>query len=497
MSLNTADPNRARTMECELPRAVARRRQRKRRLFGYAVLGLLVLALLIAILPGLAMVRRAFYLLGIWAPAAVWRSPENVVRSLHLSGPVFIKLAQWMSTRRDILSGEICDAMGTLHEHVPCSLTSDDLERAQAQVPSLELKQLLGGGCVAQVYLGALPGPRAGETQDVAVKIRRENIVHLLEIDLALLRWLARTVERVKPDLQWMAMESAVENFGWYMRQQVDLRIEAHHAETFTKNFRNRPAIRVPRVLAATESVMVATLAEGVSLSEFVKQNHTHDKRLEVHALLTDMMAKMGLQDNFLHGDLHPGNLFISLEGPEEKPAVTLIDLGISIQMTKNLEDFAKSAMLAAFRMKPLDLGNAMVRLHEQEGLCKYAEDLDKLAYNVGYLLLAGCFMVEEDIWGKVFPTYQDYNGTRVSEYFTMLMGELSEHRVRVSPDLWSVMTAFALIEGSIAELGFGVNVLGACMPYIFSPTDILGRMQSMLSLAFSRENSKRAGRRG
>jgi len=489
--LNATDQRRAHNMEsCELQGA--RRRRRKRTLLGFAMLATM-LGLAIALMPRLAIVRRACYLLSVWAPAAVWRSPSNVVASLHQSGPVFIKLAQWLSTRRDVLSSDLCDAMGTLHEHVPCSLTSSDLERAQTQVPGLKLKQLLGGGCVAQVYLGELPGPRAGQLQDVAVKIRRENIVDLLEMDLALLRWLARTVERVKPDLKWMAMEDAVENFGWYMTQQVDLQIEAHHAETVSRNFRRRPAIRIPRVLAATESVLVMTLADGVSLSEFVKQNHTHEKRLEVHALLTDMMAKMGLQDNFLHGDLHPGNLFINLEGPEETPAVTLIDMGISIQMSKNLEDFAKSAMLAAFRMKPLDLGDAMVRLHEREGLCEYAEDLDKLGYKVGYLLLAGCFMVEEDIWGKVFPTYQDYNGTRVSEYFTMLMAYLSEHKVRVSPDLWSVMTAFALIEGSIAELGFGVNVLGACMPYIFSPTDIVGRVQSMLSLSSSNENSKRA----
>merc|ERR1711971_725112 len=124
--------------------------------------------------------------------------------------------------------------------------------------------------------------------------------------------------------------------------------------------------------------------------------------------------------------------------------------------------------MLAAVRMRPLDLGASMVMLHQREGLVEHGNDLDKLTFKVGYLLLAGCFMVDETIWSKTFPTFQDYNGTRVSEYFTLLMSYLSEHKVRVSPDLRSVMTAFALIEGTIAELGFGVNVLGACTPYLF-----------------------------
>lgn len=30
--------------------------------------------------------------------------------------------------------------------------------------------------------------------------------------------------------------------------------------------------------------------------------------------------SRMGLQDRLLHGDLHPGNLFVDLVGPEEKP---------------------------------------------------------------------------------------------------------------------------------------------------------------------------------
>lgn len=44
----------------------------------------------------------------------------------------------------------------------------------------------------------------------------------------------------------------------------------------------------------------------------------------------------------------------------------------------------------------------------------------------------------------------------------------LTTHRVPVATDLWSMMTAFALIEGSITELGEGVNVLKAARPYLF-----------------------------
>ena len=41
-----------------------------------------------------------------------------------------------------------------------------------------------------------------------------------------------------------------------------------------------------------------------------------------------------------------------------------------------------------------------------------------------------------------------------------MLMSRLSSHHVRVAPDLWSIMTAFALIEGP-AAFGFCRTVFG------------------------------------
>uniref|UniRef100_A0A7S2DBH1 Uncharacterized protein n=1 Tax=Alexandrium andersonii TaxID=327968 RepID=A0A7S2DBH1_9DINO len=106
---------------------------------------------------------------------------------------------------------------------------------------------------------------------------------------------------------------------------------------------------------------------------------------------------------------------------------------------------------------------------------------------------MAGAFMSPEEIWSRHFATYQEYRGSRVSEYFVKMLQLLSHHRVRISPSLWTLMTAFALIEGSVAELGFGVNVLRAASPYIFSPLDIIGRMR----LSSTCEQSEKENREG
>ena len=163
------------------------------------------------------------------------------------------------------------------------------------------------------------------------------------------------------------------------------------------------------------------------------------------------------------------------------------------------------------------------------ENCTENAVDVETLQKKVGYLMLAGCWMVEKDIWQESFEskpqtcaacfkwshkfwgflwglqwdsgvawlwiisgmvclgnlTFSKGKSSRTSkfgalkdalchaqihprgEYFNKLMKLLTTHRVPVATDLWSMMTAFALIEGSITELGEGVNVLKAAWPYL------------------------------
>lgn len=392
--------------------------------------------------------------------------------------------------------------MGELHEHVSCAPRLRDREKAVAAIEGLSVGELLGGGCIAQVYRGTLA--RDGEELDVAVKVRREKVVHLMDSDIKLLRMVAKTAEWLNPELQWLSMQDALDNFGWYLVQQLDLRVEAEHLTRFADDFGTGGVkggrISVPKVFAATEAVLVTEIAQGTSLSQFVKQPHPEPVKNAVFTALIDAMARMVLLNNFIHGDLHPGNVLIfvppsstSRGGVGDSPVISLIDAGIAIQMTPNLTDFMGDALRAAFRMKPLGLGRAVLRLHQDEGLCTHGKDLDGLEHDVGYLLLAGAFMCSKDIWGEIFDTYEEYRGSRVSEYFSRLIALLSEHRVRISPSLWSVMTAFALIEGSVAELGYGINVLRAATPYLFKQADVKGRFSSLVRL-FTSERDHREG---
>jgi len=332
---------------------------RRRRVLG-CVLLVLLLTILVTVLvwPGAALVQRAGHLLLIWTPVVWSRSPNTIVHALESSGPVFIKLAQWLSTRRDVLDSELCDGMATLHERVSVVASPQDRQRAESAIPGLRVQNLLGGGCIALVFKGELD---VNGTQAVAVKVRRKGVDKLLHTDLKLMRLVASIAERLVPSLQWLAMPEAVDNFGWYLIQQINLTVEAEHLRQFESNYQGLPNVGVPKVFTATEGVLVTEIAEGVSLSKFVRENRSKPVREVVFSALTDLMARMVLVDNFIHGDLHPGNLFIAAEEPEnggelmhgplhlfdkELPyRITLIDAGIAIGMTKNLTIMMTNSM--------------------------------------------------------------------------------------------------------------------------------------------------------
>ncbi len=86
-----------------------------------------------------------------WLDALLWVT--------ETSGPAFIKLGQWASTRRDIFSQDFCERFSRLHVRVkphPWSHTKLCLRRAFGegwrQMFVFDGKEPVGSGCVAQVY---------------------------------------------------------------------------------------------------------------------------------------------------------------------------------------------------------------------------------------------------------------------------------------------------------------------------------------------------------
>ena len=174
--------------------------------------------------------------------------------SMQALGPGFVKLCQWIATRRDLFPPNVCDRMAHLHDKgTPHSWnhTHSSLTRAfgDYRPKGLEIHDVIGCGSAAQVYRAKLvasnveknnnnsnnnnsnkianAGEKDGQEETdlwVAVKVLHPNIKQHVERDLWLLDTVAKLLHSLPIELIRMAnLPRITSNFGNVLRRQVDL----------------------------------------------------------------------------------------------------------------------------------------------------------------------------------------------------------------------------------------------------------------------------------
>ncbi|XP_048863300.1 uncharacterized aarF domain-containing protein kinase 2 [Brienomyrus brachyistius] len=368
---------------------------------GFALrVGLRSLVLLLKFSPLLLLYPLCLFswrLRGLWLDALLWVT--------ETSGPTFIKLGQWASTRRDLFSPEFCDRFSKLHVRVPAhswTHTQRCLNRAFGdtwrQLFVFQNREPVGSGCVAQVYRAMarvdrmenpafhqwleqlegqdlleaweIPGLsgvlalllgrgrdvgdelREAETQSgqgergpdlagnplmpVAIKVLHPGIKGRVQVDLLLMHVASRLLSLL-PGLRWLSLPEVVQEFEKLMTKQIDLRYEAENFERFQVNFQNVDAVRFPTPLRpfVTRDVLVETFEESEPISSFLGQEVPEDVKRKIARMGVDALLKMVFVDNFVHGDLHPGNILVQGDGGPPPPGtMALTDLCDTVVVT-------------------------------------------------------------------------------------------------------------------------------------------------------------------
>ena len=147
----------------------------------------------------------------------------------------------------------------------------------------------------------------------VAVKVRHPGVARQIFLDFQILKRAARALRRV-PALRGLNLEETLGQFSHTMTSQTDLRVEARHLRRFGRNFRRATQVLAPWPVCglATEGVLCETFERGEALSSAIRRGC--EDNAQTCALGVDTYLKMLLRDNFLHSDLHPGNILYHRE---------------------------------------------------------------------------------------------------------------------------------------------------------------------------------------
>ena len=247
-------------------------------------------------------------------------------------GPIFIKFGQMLATRRDLLPEDIINELEKLLDQVPpfpldqaLSIVEQQLGKPVAEAFKFFDENVLASASIAQVYNAQLP-----DGEDVVVKIVRPNIERRIRQDIKLLMVLAGLADRYWQEAKRVKPVQIVEEFEKTLLNELDLVREAANASELRRDFEGSNDLYVPQVYwdYCKSRVMVMERIEGIPVSD-IEQLKAHNINLEVLSRKgVEVFFTQVYKNNYFHADMHPGNIFVSAENPDD-PKYIAVDFGI------------------------------------------------------------------------------------------------------------------------------------------------------------------------
>ena len=265
-------------------------------------------------------------------------------------GPIFVKFGQTLSTRRDLLSEDTANELAKLQDQVPPfagEIARELIEKALKQPVSKAFAEFtvtpLASASIAQVHAAVLH-----DGAEVVVKVLRPGVEKRVRRDLELMHALAAIAHNYWEDGRRLRPKEVVQEYEQIIMDELDLMREAANASQLRRNFEDSLDLYVPKVYfhLCRRNVMVLERIEGIPVND-IDTLRTHGVDLKklsnrgVHIFFTQVF-----DHNFFHADMHPGNIFVSYENPQD-PKYMGVDFGIMGTLSSSDQRYLAENLLA------------------------------------------------------------------------------------------------------------------------------------------------------
>ncbi|KAI9699538.1 MAG: hypothetical protein M1820_007169 [Bogoriella megaspora] len=489
---------------------------------------------------------------------------EFLVWSMERAGPAFIKLGQWAASRTDIFPDEMCRIMSSLHSNAPAHSLRQTKKTIQKAFDGRPFEDIfeefdtkpLGVGAIAQVYRGRLKGdlttmddatdekpqklrqrvrrnvdialkstPQRVPSSYVAIKVLHPNVERIVRRDLRIMGFFASVINAI-PTMEWLSFPDEVAQFGEMMRLQLDLRIEAANLEIFRKHFKNRTTawFPYPYTQYTTRQVLVEEFAHGIPLEDFLTNGGgVFQKEIADEGL--NAFLHMVLIDNFIHADLHPGNIMVRFYRPESLlppnaqdyiPSIPSFTQGTFsqppqpppsrskrskpndlIDVTEEVLDKLrplkkdKSAWLQqlsqidaeGYRPQLIFIDTGLVTELNATNRTNFLDLFKAIAefdgYRAGHLMIERCRQPDAVVDGEVFALKMQHlvlgvksktfalGKIKIGDVLSEVFNMVRQHHVRMEGDFVNVLLSILLLEGIGRNLDPGMDLFAGALPIL------------------------------
>lgn len=265
------------------------------------------------------------------------KDPLRLKHALEDMGPLFIKLGQLLSTRRDLIAPALLAQLVELQDKVNPFSTAVARQRVEASLnASIETlfarfdEAPLAAASIAQVHTAALHDGR-----EVIVKVTRPDIRPQIIKDFEILSWLGHWLEARVEAARALHLVQIIDDYRQVILNELDLGLEAANTMQMRHNFMGSSMMYVPEVYMSSQDVMVAERITGVPVSDLATFERLGMDRAQLGEKGLTIFFTQVFRDNFFHADMHPGNVFVETLNPQN-PRFIALDCAIVGELSKS-----------------------------------------------------------------------------------------------------------------------------------------------------------------
>ncbi|XP_050209430.1 uncharacterized protein LOC126660133 [Mercurialis annua] len=379
-------------------------------------------------------------------------------------GPTFIKVGQSLSTRPDIIGTEISKALSELHDQIPSFSRTTAMKIIEEEFgsPVESIFSYISEEPVAAASFGQVYRANTLDGCDVAVKVQRPNLRHVVVRDIYILRLglgLLQKIAKRKSDLRLYADE-----LGKGLVGELDYTLEAANASKFLNVHSSFQFMYIPKVYNHLTRKRVLTLewvvgessTDLLSLSAGNASDHgssySNRQKTEAKRRLLDLVSKgveaslvQLLETGLLHADPHPGNMRYTSSGK-----LGFLDFGLLCQMEKKHQ----FAMLASIVHIVNGDWESLVRSLTEMDIVKPGTNIRRVTMEL------------EESLGEVEFT----NGipdVKFSRVLSKIWSVALKYHFRMPPYYTLVLRSLASLEGLAVTADPNFKTFEAAYPYV------------------------------
>lgn len=432
----------------------------------------------------------------------------RLIRSLcQYAGPSFIKLGQWASARNDLFPNDFCQVMSTLHSNVKphpiqysidtlCDLFQvDDLHDVFEKFDA----QPIGCGSIAQVHKAKWrhdnnnnsnnTNTNSGNdyiSNEVAIKILHPNVVDIINTDLRIMETLANLINKI-PTMEWLSLTDEVRNFSIFMNMQLDLRIEAMNLDKFNRDFQDDSLVSFPKPLLqyTTRTILFEEYINALPMEQFLneKDNLNDIGIFKVSHPFVMAFLNMMILNNFVHADLHPGNVMIRfMEKSTDKVNDSIIDQLNQNYGTPQFTNILRKALhsyipqicfIDAGLVTELNNANRINFIDLFQSLTRFD------GYQAGELMIersrtpnsaidpSGFSQKVQTLVNQIKIQTFSLGSISIGNLLNDMLSMVRQHHVKMEADFVSIIVAILLLEGIGRQLDPNLDLFESSIPLL------------------------------